>query len=366
WLFWLRDPPKGLPRSRTTPPEGISPAAAHYLANKEYDDLTLVCALTSLASKGFLVLQSLGPKTAYSADYIWAVSKQDDAPSKELSKDEKAVSRLIFSYETTVKLSKDNREHLKNLRSEHEETLQTELDDSHIQSHFRFFWLAIGLYLLAVSGVAWWLHGEPTDLFFVGLLFGIAGMELLFNGISKLNRRSNIPVGEVLATLFFLAWSGAALFTVWKFLSPEVLVFMFVLRLLNRWFCGKNQTYTVEGRKVMDQLEGFREHLLPTPSKATSSLSGTGARRSTAEQWFPYAVALGVEQEWRAAADNSPATPDWLEGVALADLAVFGAALSATVAAATFTPSYGHGGHGGGFGGGGGGGGGDGGGGGGH
>ncbi|MEE2717945.1 MAG: DUF2207 domain-containing protein, partial [SAR324 cluster bacterium] len=47
WLFWLRDPPKGLPRSRTTPPEGISPAAAHYLANKEYDDLTLVCALTS-------------------------------------------------------------------------------------------------------------------------------------------------------------------------------------------------------------------------------------------------------------------------------------------------------------------------------
>ena len=196
---------------------------------------------------------------------LWSVSKRDEPPAKELSKDEKAVARIIFSYETTVKLSQVNREHLKNLRSEHEEKLQAELNDSHLRFYHRLVLLAMGLYLVAISGVAWWLHGGMSAGFFGSLvipIFGVVGMELLFNGVSKLTSQSKIHVGEVFATLLFLAWSGVALFLVWKFLSPEVLVFMFVLRLLNRWFCGQTRPYTVEGRKTMNLLEGFREHLL--------------------------------------------------------------------------------------------------------
>ena len=181
-------------------------------------------------------------------------------------------------------------------------------------------------------------------------------MELLFNGVSKLTSRSKIHVGEVIVTLIFLAFSGVTLFLVSKFLSPEVLVFMLVLRLLNRWFCGKIQPYTVEGRKVMDQLEGFREHLLQKQPKAVPSFSGTRVRRSASEEWLPYTIALGIEKKWKDAADNLPSTPDWLEGVDLTDplspnpfIANFGATLSVAVAAATLTPSSGHGGmHGGG------------------
>ena len=356
WLFWLRDPPRGLPRSRTTPPDGISPAAAHYLANKGYDDLTLVCALVSLASKGFLSIQCLGRKTSHSAAYLWAVSKQDDASDKRLSADEKAVSERLFNYESTVTLSQDNREHLKKVSSEHLEQLQAELDESHVQYHFRLFLLAMALYLVVISGAVWWLHGGGMSAEFFGpLVFGFVGMELLFNGVSKLTSRSKIHVGEVIVTLIFLAFSGVALFLVWKFLSPEVLVFMLVLRLLNRWFCGKIQPYTVEGRKVMDQLEGFREHLLQKQPKAVPSFSGTRVRRSASE-WLPYTIALGIEKKWKDAADNLPSTPDWLEGVDLTDplspnpfIANFGATLSVAVAAATLTPSSGHGGmHGGG------------------
>ncbi len=129
-------------------------------------------------------------------------------------------------------------------------------------------------------------------------------MELLFNGVSKLTSRSKIHVGEVIVTLIFLAFSGVALFLVWKFLSPEVLVFMLVLRLLNRWFCGKIQPYTVEGCKVMDQLEGFREHLLQKQPKAVPSCSGTRVRRPASEKGLPHTIALGIEKKWKAVAYN--------------------------------------------------------------
>ena len=165
--------------------------------------------------------------------------------------------------------------------------------------------------------------------------------------------------------MFFLVWGGLALFIVSKFLSPEVLVFMLVLRLLNRWFCEKTQPYTVEGQKKMNQLDGFREYLLQKQSKAEPSFSIASGGRSS-EQWFPYAIALGIEKEWRNISENSLPTPEWLEAATMTDnfspnpfIANFGASLSSAVAAATFTPSSGHGwsgGHGGGGGGGGGGG----------
>ena len=349
WLFWLREPSRELSRSRTTPPEGLSPAAAHYLANKGYDDITFVSALTSLASKGFLSIQCLGPKKTKSSDNLWGICERDKSPTQEKSKDEDALLEKIFSYEATVKIYNENQKLFEKLMSEHKETLQEQLDDSHIQFHPRLVLMAIALYLLAVSGAAWWLHdGGMSAEFLVPLVFGIVGIELLFNGVSNLTSLTKIPAGKVFSTAFFgLACGGLALFFVSIFFSPEVLVFMLVLRLMNRWFCMKTQPYTVEGQKKMEQLDGFREYLLQKQSKAEPSFSGASGGTS-AEKWFPYAIALGIEKEWRNIAKNSLPTPEWLEGANITDkfspnpfIANFGASLSSAVATACSTPLWG-------------------------
>ena len=348
WLFWLREPSRELSRSRTTPPEGLSPAAAHYLANKGYDDITFVSALTSLASKGFLSIQCLGPKKTKSSDNLWGICERDKSPTQEKSKDEEALLEKIFSYEATVKIYNENQKLFEKLMSEHKETLQEQLDDSHIQFHHRLVLMAIALYLLAVSGTAWWLHGGGMSAeFLVALVFGIVGIELLFNGVSNLTSLTKIPAGKVFSTLFFLAFSGLSLFSVSIFFSPEVLVFMLVLRLMNRWFCMKTQPYTVEGQKKMEMLDGFREYLLQKQSKAEPSFSGASGGTS-AEKWFPYVIALGIEKEWRNIAKNSLPTPEWLEGANITDkfspnpfIANFGASLSSAVATACSTPLWG-------------------------
>ena len=122
---------------------------------------------------------------------------------------------------------------------------------------------------------------------------------------------------------------------------------MLVLRLLNRWFCMKTQPYTVEGQKKMEQLDSLQEYLLQKQSKAEPSFSGASGGRS-AEQWFPYAIALGIEKEWRNIAKNSLPTPEWLEGANITDkfspnpfIANFGASLSSAVATACSTPLWG-------------------------
>ena len=285
-------------------------------------------------------IQCLGPKKTKSSDKLWGICERDKSPTQEKSKDEEALLEKIFSYEATVKIDNGNQKLFKKLKSEHEETLQEQLDDSHIQFHHRLVLMAIALYLLAVYGAAWWLHdGGMSAEFLVPLVFGIVGIELLFNGVSNLTSLTN---------LFFLAFSGFSLFSVLIFFSPEVLVFMLVLRLLNRWFCMKTQPYTVEGQKKMEQLDGLQEYLLQKQSKAEPSFSGASGGRS-AEQWFPYAIALGIEKEWRNIAKNSLPTPEWLEGANITDkfssnpfIANFGASLSSAVAATTYTPSSGH------------------------
>ena len=121
---------------------------------------------------------------------------------------------------------------------------------------------------------------------------------------------------------------------------------MLVLRLMNRWFCMKTQPYTVEGQKKMEQLDGFREYLLQKQSKAEPSFSGASGGPST-EKWFPYAIALGIEKEWRNIPKNSLSTSKWLEGANMTDkfspnpfIANFGATLSSAVATACSPPLW--------------------------
>ena len=106
----------------------------------------------------YLSIQCLGPKKTKSSDNLWGICERDKSPTQEKSKDEDALLEKIFSYEATVKIYNENQKLFEKLMSEHKETLQEQLDDSHIQFHPRLVLMAIALYLLAVSGAAWWLH----------------------------------------------------------------------------------------------------------------------------------------------------------------------------------------------------------------
>jgi uncharacterized membrane protein len=113
---------------------------------------------------------------------------------------------------------------------------------------------------------------------------------------------------------------------------------------------------SIEGRRLLDQLEGYREYLQLAESDALA-LAGNAPAMSIAlyEKHLPYAMALGVEDKWSARFSAALASglidpaqrdyqPDWYHSrssfsTPLAMSAALAAGLSSATALASSPPS---------------------------
>ena len=55
---------------------------------------------------------------------------------------------------------------------------------------------------------------------------------------------------------------------------------------------------TVEGQRILDQIEGFRRYLCAAEGDCGPGLASAGEGTELFEKYLPYAVALDVETEW--------------------------------------------------------------------
>jgi uncharacterized membrane protein len=146
-----------------------------------------------------------------------------------------------------------------------------------------------------------------------------------------------------------------------------------VLGLLNILFYHLMERPTLEGRGVLNQLEGFRTFLTATDADRLDRMTAPDGTPEVFERFLPYAIALGVENRWAerfkdvivpqdAGAAAAAASPAWYSGGSTSDLGsiatALGSSFSSSLSAASSPPSSGGGGGGGGSSGGGGGGGG--------
>jgi uncharacterized membrane protein len=111
------------------------------------------------------------------------------------------------------------------------------------------------------------------------------------------------------------------------------------------------QAPTPAGRKIMDQIEGFRQYLGVAEEDRLNALNPPDKTPQLFERFLPYAIALDVENRWAkrfasvlAAAGASAAVASWYSGNynASSDPVGFanslGGALSSTIASAASPP----------------------------
>jgi uncharacterized membrane protein len=91
--------------------------------------------------------------------------------------------------------------------------------------------------------------------------------------------------------------------------------------LLNALFFKLMKNYTPEGRKLMDQLEGFRMYMSTAEKERIKAFARVDMPEDTPrhfESLLPYAIALGVEKEWASRFDQilkaAQYNPDWYAG----------------------------------------------------
>ena len=316
WRRVGRDPRKGIVIARYEPPEGHSPASLRYLQKMGYDTRCFSAAVLHLAVDGFLRI-TREPRLIKKDE--WRLERCTAGPNSGRPSEAKLLESLFAGGALpAVDLTNKNASLLSRAMSAHRAALRNVMQP-------RFFRL---------NG---WSIAKALLIAVIALLAAL-----------MISRGAGIIAIVVIGVLCVIT----------------LIVFAFLVR-----------APTVEGRKLMDEVEGLKLYLSVAERDELARVSGPGEPPQLDEKRYeallPYAVALEVEEAWTkkftlavgvaaaAAAANNIA---WYRGGGVSDLGSFanaiGSSLSSQIASSSTPPGSSSGSGGGGSSGGGGGGGG--------
>jgi uncharacterized membrane protein YgcG len=350
WRRVGRDPPGGTIIPLFGPPDGMSAAAVRYVDREGFDPRCFTAAIIDLGVNGHLKLTGTGKSTLM----------ERRQGGKPLPAPERTMESRLFAARPSLVLDQANYEPLGKAR----QALQQGLADAYLGKLFRnnFGWSTLGLLASIVLAVALVVcvattHAQDQAATLIaGMImpvpFMLGGAALIYAGwrrerfgrLLMVVGIALIVVPAVIGLLIMLADARG-----WIDLVPAAAPFALapLVGLAFRWL----QAPTVAGRKVMDQIEGFRMYLGVAEEDRLNALNPPEKTPELFERFLPYAVALDVENRWAdrfagvlAAAGAGAAIGSWYAGndnwasdpVGFADH--LGGSLSQTIASASSPP----------------------------
>lgn len=261
WYRYGKDPERGTIFARFAPPEGTSPGGVRYLSRMGHDSKTFTAALISMAVKRYISIHQERRK-------YWV--ERDTAPETVLSDDELALAGSLVGGKDRVDFEQDNAEDIQRAILANKRPLESDYQP-------RFF----------VSNIGY---------FVIGILLSVA----------------------VALITAFLSLSGSAA----QLVAPVVVVV--TLAVMGVVFGVALKSYTAAGRKLMNEIEGFKLFLSVTEKDRMNLLNPPERTPEMFEKFLPYALALDVEQRWseqfasvfaRMEAEGRPYAPVWYHGM---------------------------------------------------
>jgi hypothetical protein len=380
WSVVGRDPARGVIMALYEPPANLSPSAMRYLMRMGYDNKTFAAAILDMAVRGFLKI------TEESGAYRLTLTGKDD---RVLTPDEKQIASALFEGRTEVLLQQTNHTLIKGAMVATQKWLKTAEEKTYFLTNSRYLIPAIFISLLVALAyfASLGLPGTIGGLFMAlwltiwtvavsALVLGAltAWREVLRGGNSAL-----VSGGRALfLTLFALPFLGGevmGLFFLTKLTSLSFGIFLIATGILHGVFVHLMKAPTFAGRRLMDQVEGFKMFLSSVDGDRLNRAAPPQQTPQVFEKFLPYALALDVEQAWAnkfsavlAAAGTTPGgsayTPSFYSGSSWSSFSgagfasSFGSSLTSAISSSSSAPGSGGGGGSGGSGGGGGGGGG--------
>ena len=222
------------------PPGTLSPAQMRYLMEYGYDHKVLATQLIDMAVKGLITIES---KKAFLSSY-YQIKRVENAPQEAVDQYQSTLE-CLFKKSDTLSLQKA-----------HKDGQQVHIASSALQNN------------LLISMAQYFDHQDQHIMAMI--FFGIAMVALYL-----------ITGGILYHPLLWLTGLsfGVAFALVWKVIK----------------------CYTVRGKKLRDEVEGFKLFLSTTEQERLKFISTPPTRTPELyETYLPYAVALGVEEQWTA------------------------------------------------------------------
>ena len=322
-----RDPPKGTIIPIFTPPQGLGPAGVRYVTKYGADNKGFAAAIVSLAVKGYLKISDDGGE--------FSVTKLGGGgiPGQALSAAEAALHKALPGG-TTV-LQQANHQSVGAAKSALESALQREYDGSVFVRNIGWFVMGLAISVAGLGLAALMLPAEDgfAGLFAVGwagIWWGVVltvawgAVKGLAIGRGIVKKVSSVGLLLFMIPFFFagvagpvVIFSGAGSLPLYMLVATAI-----VLAIMNLVFFYLLRAPTVPGRKLLDQIEGFRMYLATAEEDRLNTLHPPEKTPELFERYLPYALALDCENEWNAkfaavlaaAAAAGATAPLWYSG----------------------------------------------------
>jgi hypothetical protein len=318
WLRVGRDPPSGTIIPLFAPPRGFTPAAVRFVMRMGYDHKVFAAAVVIMAVKGYLTISEDGD-----GDFTL---KKTGEPEAKLSAGEKKLAKELFRSDREVELKTANHARVGGALKALKTSLRGDFEKLHFARNRRYLVPGVILSLLALGAIVASAGDEETALFMTVWLGGwTAGCYFLITRV-LMSWRGGSRAAAVGATLFaapFIAGEVAGLGLFAQATSPAAGAVFLVILLVNVLFYHLLKAPTVAGRRVMDQIEGFKLYLTVAEGERLAAFDPPEKTPELFEKYLPYALALDVENEWSeqfaetlaaAGRDTGGYRPGWYRG----------------------------------------------------
>lgn len=326
WLKVGKDPAKGTIFPLFFPPKGFSPAAVRFVMRMGFDNKSFAAAVVNMAVKGAL-------KISENDDKVYTLKKTGGG-NPNLSRGEQRIINKLFGSRSEVELKNKNHQKIKGAISAFQKSLKADFEKTYFFRNSRYFVPGLVITILTLAAIilaakelagaafmAFWLSIWTVGCFFLV----VRAIKAWKAGLGQGGFSALRSAGALGTSLFALPFLGGEVFGLWafsSFVSPLAAVFLIVIILVNTMFYHLLKAPTLSGRKVMDEIEGFKRYLSTAEKERLEILNPPERTPELFEKYLPYALALDVENQWSerfadvlaSATSDGEYRPAWYSG----------------------------------------------------
>jgi uncharacterized membrane protein YgcG len=293
WRRVGRDPKGGVIIPEYDPPADVSPSAARYIRRMAYDDRCFAADIVDLGVCG--AMKILNPsKSTYSI-------QRAKPPGNDVPASARVLYDGLLGSRTSLVFENTNHETIGSARREHEKFLKSTYAKQNFRRNDGIGCLG-GLISIAAIVAAFLLDPLSVDAtvivptvitFIVATIASSVFMNML--GAWQDGRR---PIGLTIGSLI----AAAVLVIAGAILAHQTSVLFAVLVALLAGvqvpFAQWMRAPTVEGRKLLDRIEGLRHYLGVAERDDLARAKAPPMNVDEYQRLLPYAMALDVEKTW--------------------------------------------------------------------
>lgn len=341
WAMVGRDPASGVIIPQFEAPQGLSPAAVRYIQRMGYDPTIYAAALIDMAVKGFIAIRKDD-----GGDYTFTKLKPDETG---LSAEERKIAQTFYGNQSfTAVTTQANQDAMRKAMQACKRVLRREYERIYFITNAGT--LLPGLFISVVTLVAVAVFSKQKalagfmTLWLTGWTAACAALVYqtyrAWRTYASVAEKRFVNFGKAIyISLFSLPFLGFEIFGLGALIfatSAMSVVAILSVILADILFYHLLKAPTIKGRAIMDKIEGLKLYLSVAEKDRLKELNPPDKTPETFEKFLPYALALGVEQEWCeqfAEIINSPGNtkgyaPVWYTGNRFDTLAASGLASS--------------------------------------